>query len=204
MGCILYISPAFGKMNPTCPIGVVVQISHLFVLNCQVQSLCCVCGSCSTWERKAYTAGSCQCKQGLERNGSSQEWSGRVQLFQRTSLSQLGTLWRYRSTLLFCSYGISGGTAWAGVAKLPPEESLSRGSRVTHFHVLSTFMGCLLGAFSVPSASIPPGVMSVLCRAAWAGTQGMQGEWHRRRVEGWRKRALVNHLKYTITFQGVA
>ena len=124
---VYYIYLAFGKMNPTCPVGVVMQISHLFVLNCQVQPLCCVCGSCRTWKRKAYTAGSCQHKQGLERNCSSQERLGGVQLFQRRSLSQLGTLWRCRSTLPFCSCGISGGTVWADVAKMLPEESLSRG-----------------------------------------------------------------------------
>lgn len=40
------------------------------------------------------------------------------------------------------------------------------GARVTHFHVLSIFTDCLLGPFSTPSASIPPGAMSVLCPAA--------------------------------------
>lgn len=51
----------------------------------------------------------------------------RVQLFQRKSLAQLGTLWTCRRTLPFCSYGISGGTLWVSVAKPLLEKSLSRG-----------------------------------------------------------------------------
>lgn len=73
-------------------------------------------------------------------------------------------------------------------------------SRVTHFCVLSTFMGYLLVPFSIPPSSIPPGVKRVLCAVAFLGTG------HERRVrceEGWRKRAPVNHLKYTIILQGV-
>lgn len=139
--------------------------SHICLCSIAKYSLC---GSCSTWERKAYTAGSCQRKQGLERNCSSQERLGRVQLFQRRSLSQLGTLRRRRSTLPFCSYGISGGTVRAGVAKLLPEESFSEGLCVTgntrpcpeHLH------GLPFGALLNPIHSIPAGVRSALCPAA--------------------------------------
>jgi len=68
--------------------------------------------------------------------------------------------------LPFCSYGIAGGTVLGGVAKLLPEKSLSRGLWIKGNALLSTFTGCLLGPFSIPSASIPLGVTRVLCPSA--------------------------------------
>lgn len=110
---------------------------------------------------------------------------GRAQLFQRHSLSQPGTLeGLYERVETSCCWR----TAWPKVF----------GWRVTPLCALSTFLGCLLGPFPVPPASIPLGVKSVLCTAALPGT------WHERRVtceEGWIRRALVNHLKYTSFFR---
>lgn len=96
-------------MNPTCTVSVITWILHLFVLNYQVQSLCCVCG---TWGEKSLP------------------WRQLSTHLKSWEALQLPGMTRQSSVIPkevpFPAWD-SGDAVWTGVDKLLLEESLTKG-----------------------------------------------------------------------------
>lgn len=95
----------------------------------------------------------------------------------------------------------SGDAMWTGVDKLLLEGSMTRGHWLKGNTILypEHLHGLSVGAFLKPSCQHPS--RSEECFVQWPFLgPGMWAEGHVRK-EKWRKRALVNHLKYTSFFR---
>lgn len=190
MGCILYISTFWQDE------------SHLYC-QCHHANLVIICAKLPStvsvlhmWHlgRENHTLQAAfNTYRGLRDTAASRNDQVEFSYSKRSNFPSLG-LWR-------CSCGISLGTVWTGVAKLLLEESLTKGLWLKGNTLLCPehLHGLQAGAFLNPTCQQPPG--SEEC--ALHSTLGAQHarRWHP--MEGWRKRALVNHLKYTIILQGV-
>lgn len=174
---VYYIYLYFDKMNPTCTVSVIMWILHLFLLNYQVQPLCCICG---TWGEKNLHW----------RQLSTHLWFWETLKFP--GMTRQGSV--IPKEVPFPAWD-SGDAMWTDVDKLLLEEGLTKGLWLKgntllcpeHLHGLS------VGAFLNPTCQHVSG------REGCALHNGLT--WDMACEEGWRKRALVNNLKYTSFFR---